>query len=311
MQPTLKPGDYLLVRKAFAKRAPDRWTILIFRKPSDGTVLVKRVVGLPGESLAIRDGDLLVDERIAVKPESLRASLREPLVRQRIDGPGPHDGWTVSRDGPIRRYGKPLFADEPSYEGEVASPPRPYAHDVYFEAEVGGPASIRIEFTADVDAPAGGVLGVAWSRDAAGREVVGTLDDREVLRPLAEGRAPAAGGPSRVTLAVIDGRLRLWAPTWEHASDVALPEGRARLGVEGDVRAIAVDRDVHYTSQGVYAVDPATPFRVPEGHVFCLGDHSAHSGDSRLREVGPIPFDKFIGPVVFRILPPWRIGFPE
>jgi signal peptidase I len=310
MQPTLKPGDRVLVRKAFGQRLPDRWDLVVFKKPSDGTVLVKRVAGLPGEAIAIREGDLVVDGRIAVKPEAFREGVREPLVRQRFDVASPPEGWSVGQGGGVARYAKALFADEPIHGREVVMPPRPTVHDVYVEAAIGGVAGVRIEFADERGQPVNAASGVAWSRDAAGREVVGMLGRDGTLAVLAEGRS-APGSDLVVTLAIVDGRLRFWGSDWVHASEVDLPYGRAIVGVEGDVRSVAIDRDLHYTHHGVYAVDPATPYRVPEAHVFCLGDHSAHSGDSRVREVGPVPLDHLIGPVVFRVWPPWRVGLPR
>ncbi|HEY1066796.1 MAG TPA: signal peptidase I [Pirellulales bacterium] len=56
-------GDRLLVAKqAFRVRDPARFEVAVFRRPGQaGQAYVKRIVGLPGESLLIRDGDLFID----------------------------------------------------------------------------------------------------------------------------------------------------------------------------------------------------------------------------------------------------------
>lgn len=56
-------GDQLLVNKhAFALRSPHRWEVIVFRNPSEPLeAYVKRVVGMPGEKIEIRDGEVLAN----------------------------------------------------------------------------------------------------------------------------------------------------------------------------------------------------------------------------------------------------------
>lgn len=62
-------GDRLLVQKtAFAERAPRRFEPIVFRCPDVAEmVYVKRVVGLPGESVRIVGGDLYIDGHLQRK----------------------------------------------------------------------------------------------------------------------------------------------------------------------------------------------------------------------------------------------------
>jgi signal peptidase I len=54
--------------------------------------------------------------------------------------------------------------------------------------------------------------------------------------------------------------------------------------------------------------DVTFPLTVPEGCVFLLGDNRTNSVDSRYAEVGCIPEDNLLGPVVVRLLPmPFRL----
>jgi signal peptidase I len=79
-------GDRLLVdRTAFVARPPRRWEIAVFRAPSeDGPLCVKRVVGLPGETVAIRDGAIYVDgQRIAAPVRNSFAPRYEDNPRLR------------------------------------------------------------------------------------------------------------------------------------------------------------------------------------------------------------------------------------
>jgi signal peptidase I len=72
------PGQRLLVdRTAFAFRKPRRWEVVVFRTPEDTRQLcVKRVVGLPGETVALADGQLRIDGRQVTAPDGLHYNLR-------------------------------------------------------------------------------------------------------------------------------------------------------------------------------------------------------------------------------------------
>jgi len=63
------PGDRLIIDRAtFALRAPRRWEIALFRCPDCASdYCVKRIVGLPGETIDIRAGDVYVNGQIARK----------------------------------------------------------------------------------------------------------------------------------------------------------------------------------------------------------------------------------------------------
>lgn len=77
MAPTLESGQHLLANKipysglvprVFAsidhhdEAAPNRGDIVIFHPPTrDGNIFVKRVIGLPGETIVLREGTVYID----------------------------------------------------------------------------------------------------------------------------------------------------------------------------------------------------------------------------------------------------------
>lgn len=62
MAPTLHPGDLVLTLPPVG--VPRRGEVVLVRDPRDAThVQVKRVIGLPGETLEVREGTLLLDGR--------------------------------------------------------------------------------------------------------------------------------------------------------------------------------------------------------------------------------------------------------
>jgi signal peptidase I len=84
MYPTLDQDsqDYLIALKLpYRFHGPERGDIVITADPSDpATNLIKRVVGVPGDRIAIRAGKVYVDERL----------LAEPYVNQ---SEHPYDSW--------------------------------------------------------------------------------------------------------------------------------------------------------------------------------------------------------------------------
>lgn len=67
MAPTLRPGELVV---ALPVRRPRRGEVVLLGDPRDPTVptspsgvQVKRVIGLPGETVEVRDGTLLIDGR--------------------------------------------------------------------------------------------------------------------------------------------------------------------------------------------------------------------------------------------------------
>lgn len=64
MRPTLQDGEFVLVnRLAYRFGEVQRGDIIVFRYPSDTSQeLIKRVIGLPGEHVEIRSGQVFIDE---------------------------------------------------------------------------------------------------------------------------------------------------------------------------------------------------------------------------------------------------------
>jgi len=64
MVPTLVPGERVLVEKFFYRFThPQRGDVIVFRYPMDKRKnLIKRIVGLPGETILIENGSIYVDD---------------------------------------------------------------------------------------------------------------------------------------------------------------------------------------------------------------------------------------------------------
>jgi signal peptidase I len=74
MTPTLTPGSHVVLDKlSYRLRSPHRGELVAFTAPDTGQLTVKRVVGVPGDRVAMEDGVLKVNG----------AAPREPYVNQR------------------------------------------------------------------------------------------------------------------------------------------------------------------------------------------------------------------------------------
>jgi len=98
MEPTIMVGDLVLVNKlAYDMKVPfttihltawsnpSRGDVAVFFSPADGSRLVKRVVGLPGDTVELRDDILLVNGR----PQSYELEDAAPYRRELPEDPNP------------------------------------------------------------------------------------------------------------------------------------------------------------------------------------------------------------------------------
>lgn len=77
MSPTLQAGDHVVVEKlSHHWREPRIGDLVVFHEPTSDALTIKRIVGLGGDSVAIEDGQLVVNG----------SAVEEPRVdRSRID----------------------------------------------------------------------------------------------------------------------------------------------------------------------------------------------------------------------------------
>ena len=78
MLPTLRIGDYVLVNKfIYTFRSIRRGDIIVFKFPKDETQdFIKRVVGLPGETVEVRGKQVFIDGRPLYEPYAFFADAQ-------------------------------------------------------------------------------------------------------------------------------------------------------------------------------------------------------------------------------------------
>ena len=75
MQPNFQDGEYLLVNKlAYVLNEPQRGDVVVFHYPNDPERdFIKRVVGLPGDTVEVRDGQVYVNGSPMQEPYATEA----------------------------------------------------------------------------------------------------------------------------------------------------------------------------------------------------------------------------------------------
>jgi signal peptidase I len=324
------PGDYVIANKAaYLVRSPSRWEIVVFRLL--GSFYIKRLLGLPGESILIHDGDLYVNNELCRKRYSQAKRMRVQLF-EHDHAPGlegwqprwecsPHhtpgarpiglaiDGIATPMTLTYRNVsldtGKcEAIRDEYAYNAGVHANSE-NVHDFMIETDVeicAGAGSLTLRLcdghdTVEVRIPVGAAFPIETFADP--------------MRKLAETKSALAlrvGERYHIEMALVDRRMSLTIDG-KLLQQVDLPAAKERAGVTQpfQIRADGVCaalhgfrlfRDVHYGQQGKQAVQ-GKMVRLGVDQYFFLGDNSPHSEDSRFwPDEGRVPAADLIGPVL-------------
>ncbi|MEM8885959.1 MAG: signal peptidase I [Planctomycetota bacterium] len=273
MAPTLVPGveggDDIVIANLLAYRIdePKRGEIAVFVTTGESVPYIKRIMGLPGERVALRDGDLFIDNERFVKDRALLDAVKVPL-QTRAD--------FEEIDGGIRQKAA-LSTGFPLPDGSI-EPRRAACADFVLEAKVSiadARESITLLFEANGKPRHQVVLnGVGYE---AGVFVGGQTVTRGTPCQLQPGRTYRLWitNADRKFRFDMDG-ARVGEATIE--ADPAAVRVSVLLGGEGArIEDLQLSRDLVYTSW------PGAPDRwlLGDSAYFLLGDNSPVSRDSR------------------------------
>jgi type IV secretory pathway protease TraF len=291
MAPTLIPapegGDVLVLAGLFGawSEPPRRGEVWIFELGGD--LLVKRVMGLPDETLSFERGDLFVGGRRLVKERALLDRLSVPLFAL-SDFERTANVWQQERRAHSGWRGAPGEAD-----------PTLACRDVVVRARLrvaSGPASVT--FALKARKRAAHTLLLKTTDQGPGEAAVGGIEvGRGSAFWLETGREIEVWltNADRVFRVEVDGREIVRAP-------IAFDEQAPALSVatEGPVDLLEVDvaRDLIHEA-------PDHVWRLLKDQYFVLGDNSARSRDSRVFD--PIAARSLRGRVLAVVWPPSRL----
>jgi signal peptidase I len=262
MAPSLMPGDTVatdwlpLADRFRHPRRFERWIV----DAADGTATIKRVAGLPGEEVAIRDGDLLVDGEAVLKSPTILGEVALPVAL-----PIEHD------------------------DGQAWMPPVDVLDDVTFAAEVnrslesvrdvGIAAVVRAGSAGSRAHLAVGDARITWRLPSGVRchLIAGRLDGRLVAVAWIDRDRPTADDRRSVLPNSTPGAWTVAVP-WPQGMAGPTEAGcSAALDAGGKVEHIAAWRDIHYRP----SMDGPTTWRLDEDSFLVLGDFPTGSVDSR------------------------------
>lgn len=300
-------------------REPRRWEVMIFRFPSDERRLyVKRIVGLPGETLEVAGGDLWIDGRIARKPDALNDAVLKEIFPVKDGGMDIGRAFTAGSGVSIgpegARFAKDATGELVLRQSVRAEYLHGYDPDWGIRAPVpdGHEAVADLELAADVtlsSADGEAVLSfgsdegdlhlrVGAERGGAGSAVALSFTPASGGQPVAlaqVGLAPGAGlregRSARLVARSVDRQLVLLVDgeqALRRADDVSGPRTEVperalvSLALRGGGLAddIVVRRDIHYLP----ARNGDRRWEIPEQHYFAMGDNTQGSHDSRTWE---------------------------
>jgi signal peptidase I len=341
MEPTVRQGETVAVRYA-VPRALERFQLVVFRGDDGQGAVVKRVGGLPGESLQIVDGDLVVDgaKLGGAGPQAPRVTLFD-------------DRWHEARQffsAEVAPSGPWTFAAGPPHTMTVDARAVPTGSDAglafwhkdlrdgYLSADGrrneglrqvnDGWVRTRFEL---LSAPELSRARLRWRlvEDGDTFELVLTATRAALLRrPGREGpqeilaEVPyelVPGAAAELSFANVDDRLevRLDGALWLHCDyggnrpflghtepGARTHAPRVAFGAEGaQVRYSQVQVGRDLFYVGGGEYGVGEPVELALDEVFLLGDNSGASADSRY--FGPVPLERLVG-VPLAVVWPWR-----
>lgn len=111
MEPTIKTGDQLLVDTwVYASRRPERGDIIIHRFSGQQGIYLNRVIGIPGDTIELRNGTLHINGKSQGEHYVLSANAQRVESRELQRVTVPSDSYFVMGDNRDKSFGDSRFS---------------------------------------------------------------------------------------------------------------------------------------------------------------------------------------------------------
>jgi len=304
-----QPGDRLLLdRRVTGHCQPRRWEVVVLRRPDDArTLCVKRVLGLPGESIQFAQGDLLVNGQVVRKSLSEQQQVRVLVHEQSQWNSRWHASskrWKILGDslqllkgnrtaGALLMYRSPdgrSVTDELAGNGSVSRRLNA-AGDLMIASRIELPADSTVVFRIER-----GRQQVSAFFDASASQVqlvLNSPDGQRILRgvlPQARSTNPLNFQATfslfdRQAMVAVGGEVVVQTPL--ELPTIGAHSDRQRMAIAGfggpiRLSQLRVWRDVHYEQRprDIHLTPPAR-YQLAADEWFVVGDNQAISHDSR------------------------------
>jgi len=233
-------GDRILVLKCIYQfMDPKRWDVIVFKNPINPTEnYIKRLIGLPGDTIEIIDGDIYVNGSIARKPPEVQREVWMPIYDNNFRPVNPNEragfnghrwqvpfnlegsAWKISDEDPTR-----LVLDSPADQTSVLTYGSPSANgfaatyaynEVYMYSRMPTCGDLMARFYVQ-PASSQGAVGITLSKygvdyrarlDLSGRMTLAKVSDgQETVLASREVAPPPANAFTLVKFADVDHQL--------------------------------------------------------------------------------------------------------
>jgi len=316
-------GDRLwLDRTSLLWNTPRRWEVVVFRCPNDGGQLcVKRIAGLPGETVELVNGDVRVNGRVAVKSLAQQRALRQLVHREDRSqrywvaektnrwqwrdqawrhAAGDAQAWDWLRYAPAND--QPI-TDDSVYNASLSRRLH-VVRDLFLSAnlQVRGAGALALEVQdgrqllhVSMD-PTDGTIILSRGQEQLDKVVLAPVQRRR----LGPGVLLELSTFDRQLLLALDGQVELCYPLTETGP----PPGAIRpfsvgvVGLRVSLSELTLYRDIYYSAHAVGTRGPRTAaWRLGAREYFLVGDNPPISLDSRTW--GPVSARWLLGEPLF------------